>query len=105
VAAADLIVEDTSRTTYENALESARRLKARGLARVLLVVDALDMFRAAACFARQGIAVIPAASHYRARPFEFTALTLVPGLGAARNCERVWHEWAGVAWYACRGRI
>jgi uncharacterized SAM-binding protein YcdF (DUF218 family) len=60
---------------------SARRLKACGLAQALLVVDALDMFRAAACFARQGIEVIPAASHYRARPFEFTSLTLVRGLG------------------------
>src|SRR5207302_1379541 len=39
VAASDLIEEDASRSTYENAVESARLLGARGLRKVLLVTD------------------------------------------------------------------
>jgi uncharacterized SAM-binding protein YcdF (DUF218 family) len=105
VPAADLIIEDTSRTTYENAVESGRELKRRRLDKIILVVDAVDMCRAARCFTRQEIEVTAAACHYRARPFEFSALTLVPNVGAVRNCERVGHEWVGVVWYWCRGRI
>jgi uncharacterized SAM-binding protein YcdF (DUF218 family) len=105
IPAAQVIVEDRSRTTFENAAESARELKKRGLEKVILVVDAVDMYRAAACFARQGIEVIPAPSCYLAKPYRFSVLSFVPSAGALRNCEYVWHEWLGVAWYRCRGRI
>jgi uncharacterized SAM-binding protein YcdF (DUF218 family) len=105
VSAADLIVEDTSRTTYENAVESARALKQRRLDRVVLVVDAVDMYRAVRCFERQGIEVTPAASYYRAKPFQFSPLTLVPNANAVRNVQRVSHEWLGTAWYWCLGRL
>jgi uncharacterized SAM-binding protein YcdF (DUF218 family) len=105
VAVADLIVEESSRTTYENAVESARQLKERRLNKIVLVVDAVDMVRASGCFTRQGFEVTAAACHYRARPFQFTPLTLVPNAGAVRNCERAWHEWLGILWYSCWGRM
>jgi uncharacterized SAM-binding protein YcdF (DUF218 family) len=105
VSASDIIVEENSGTTYENAVECARILKERQIRRVVLVVDAVDMYRAAACLRKQGIEVIPAPCHYRATVFQFSGRAFVPRPGAAVQFQRVWHEWLGSAWYWCRGRI
>src|SRR5262249_37927778 len=56
----------SSRTTYENAVESARLLNDRDMPRVVLVTDAAHLRRAVACFRKQGLDVIPCGSHYRA---------------------------------------
>lgn len=60
VSANSLIIEDASANTHQNALYSARLLQHRGLHRILLVTSPIHMPRAAACFARQGLLVIPA---------------------------------------------
>lgn len=60
VPAKSLITEDASANTYQNALYSARLLQHRGLQRILLVTSPIHMPRAAACFVRQGLIVIPA---------------------------------------------
>jgi uncharacterized SAM-binding protein YcdF (DUF218 family) len=105
VASTDLIIEAQSRTTYENAVESAQLLDKHRLRKGLLVVDAVDMHRALSCFRKQGVEMIPAACHYRANPFAPSFFTFVPSPGAASNCQRVWHEWLGVVWYRLWGRI
>jgi uncharacterized SAM-binding protein YcdF (DUF218 family) len=104
VRPSDILVEDTSRTTYENAVESARLLRRHRLDRAVLVTDAVDMFRAVACFRKQGLEVAPAACHYRAARLEGSVFDLLPSPGAARGCQRAWHEWLGAAWYRLRGR-
>ncbi len=53
-------IENTSRTTHENARHSAQLLLPRGLKRVLLVTSALHMRRAEAEFKAAGFTVIPA---------------------------------------------
>jgi uncharacterized SAM-binding protein YcdF (DUF218 family) len=72
--------ENRSRTTHENAQNSARMLRAAGMDRVVLVAHAFDMRRARAEFAEAGIAIVPAAtgipSPGPARFFDF-----VPGIG------------------------
>ncbi len=105
VKSSDLVREESSRTTYENAVESARLLKERGVSRVVLVVDAVDMYRAAACLRKQGVEVVPAPCHYRAARFRFSIAAFVPSPGAAVNVQRVWHEWLGVVWYWGQGKI
>jgi uncharacterized SAM-binding protein YcdF (DUF218 family) len=105
VRAADLIVEDTSRSTFENAVESAKLLKHHQLDNALLVTDAVDMFRAVRCFEKQGVGVTPAPCHYRAQGFRPTVFTFLPSSTALLNCERVAHEWLGVVWYWMHGRI
>ena len=105
VKKADLLLEENSRTTYENAVECAKILKVRQIERVVLVADAVDMFRAAACLRKQGIEVVPAPSHFRATQFRPSVFTFLPNPGAAAGCQRVWHEWLGVAWYWSQGRI
>ncbi len=105
VPAADLIVEDASRTTFENAVECGKLLRARRIDKALLVADAVDLFRAEKCFHKQGVAVIPAGCHYRATEFHPSVGAFVPSPGAARSCQRVWHEWLGTAWYWLKGRL
>jgi uncharacterized SAM-binding protein YcdF (DUF218 family) len=105
VKKADLVREEGSRTTYENAVECAKLLKDRGIERVVLVVDAVDMFRAAGCLRKQGVEVVPAPCHYRATRFRLSVHTFLPNPGAAANIQRVWHEWLGVAWYWTTGRL
>lgn len=105
VRPADLLVEDASRTTHENAVECARLLRQRGLARPVLVADAVDLYRAVGCFRKQGVGVVPSASFSRAGALEWSLFTFLPSPGAARGCERAWHEWAGVLWYRLQGRL
>jgi uncharacterized SAM-binding protein YcdF (DUF218 family) len=105
VRPADLIVEDRSRTTYENAVECCRILRDKGVERPLLVADAVDLFRAERCFRKQGVEVVPSASDYGTANFEWSYLAFLPRPGAARLCQRVWHEWLGTLWYSLRGRI
>jgi len=52
--------EDRSRTTHENAVESAAILRAAGVRRIVLVAHSFDMPRATAEFASQGIETIAA---------------------------------------------
>lgn len=105
VRESDVLVEDASRTTYENAVESVKVLKARGLRRALLVTDGVDLFRAARCFQKQGAVPVASASWYRASGLEGTLFDYLPSPGAARGCQRAWHEWLGVLWYRLQGRI
>jgi uncharacterized SAM-binding protein YcdF (DUF218 family) len=105
VAPADLIREENSRTTYENAVECARLLNERKIRRVVLVADAVDMYRAAGCLRKQGIEVVPAPVHFRATRFRPTLFDFLPSPGGAARVQRVWHEWLGVVWYRCQGRL
>jgi len=101
----DLLVEDRSRTTYENAVESCRLLDERGLHKIVLVTDAAHLKRAAGCFCKQGVEVIPCGCRYRARRMDWSARSLLPNPSAAEGFREAWHEWLGVGWYGFRGRL
>jgi uncharacterized SAM-binding protein YcdF (DUF218 family) len=101
----DLILEEQSPTTYENAVATGQLLNERQIHRVVLVVDAVDMARAAGCLRKQGIEVIPAPCHFRASRFKWSVVTFLPSPSGAAGFQRVWHEWLGMAWYWCHGRL
>jgi uncharacterized SAM-binding protein YcdF (DUF218 family) len=105
VKESDIVPEERSQTTYQNAVECAALLKERGIGRVVLVVDAVDMPRAAACLRKQGIEVAPSPSHFRATNCRWSIFTFIPNPGAAGAIRRVWHEWVGLQWYRLRGRV
>ena len=105
VQSPDLVLEEESRTTYENALKSAEWLQARGIKRVVLVADAVAMARAAGCLRAQKIEVYPAPCHIRAACIRWSLYSFLPSVDTARDFEEVWHEWLGLAWYGLRGRI
>jgi uncharacterized SAM-binding protein YcdF (DUF218 family) len=101
----DLIVEDASRTTYENAVESHKLLDGRGIRKIVLVTDAVHMNRALGCFRKQGLDVVPAPCHFQAGRLEGSVRDYLPNADAAASCRDVIHEWAGTAWYWLHGRL
>lgn len=92
-----MLLENTSRSTYENAVESAKLLNQLNVGRVILVTDAAHLPRATRCFRRQGIDVIPWSCRYRSRPLRFSPMLLVPNASAAEGTEAAIHEWLGLA--------
>ena len=94
-------IENRSHNTHENAVYGAAILRQHGIHRVALVTDAQSMRRAAACFAKQGIIVLPAPSEFR--HLNFTSDNLLPNWKAIRRNERTLHEAFGLAWYALKG--
>lgn len=95
--------ETESRSTYENALLSAKILREHGVRRIALVVEAQSMLRAEACFRQQGIEVMPAPSSFRY--LGNWSEELLPSWRAIRRNEATLHETAGLAWYWLRGWI
>jgi uncharacterized SAM-binding protein YcdF (DUF218 family) len=104
VRAEDVIVESSSKTTYENAVECQRILAERGLRKVVLITDAHHLRRAVACFRKQNVTVVPAGCRYRATRFEWSLFDFIPNAGAVENVELAAHEWLGGLWYWVRGR-
>jgi len=105
VAASDILIEDRSRSTYENALQCQKLLEPRQVRRITLATDAAHMRRAAGCFERVGFHVVPAPCDFQAGHFEFRLSTFLPSPGAARGTQEVFHEWMGLAWYWLHDRI
>ncbi|MAG93713.1 MAG: hypothetical protein CMJ48_08195 [Planctomycetaceae bacterium] len=105
VAEQDVIVEEVSRSTWENAVESARLLKERGMTRIVLVTDGKHLLRAVRCFEKQGLDVVPAAAGYQAGDFEWTLDAFQPDASAAMGTDAAFHEFLGLLWYWSQGRI
>ena len=97
--------DERSRDTAENALESARLLRADGVRRVVLVTQAYHMPRARAAFVAAGLDVIPA-PHGFAGNLEFDGWrSLIPSAGAVTLSWLATHEAVGLLWYWARGHL
>lgn len=91
-------IEANSRTTAENARETARLL-APGT-RVLLVTSATHMTRAMESFRRAGLDPVAAATDHQSSGHpRFSAVSLLPTVGALGLSTQVWHEWLGLLLY------
>ena len=101
----DLLLEDKSTTTYENALYARDALKGREIERIVLVTSAGHMRRAVGCFTAQGFQVTPSACDYRARQTPWSIRQFLPSSQGIAEVDRAAHEWLGIAWYWLRGRI
>jgi uncharacterized SAM-binding protein YcdF (DUF218 family) len=103
VAETMIWTEELSQSTHENAVFGAKVLRQHGISRIALVVEARSMPRAAACFRREGITVIPAPSEFR--KFESLMDEFIPSWKAVKRNEETLHEALGLAWYWLRGWI
>jgi uncharacterized SAM-binding protein YcdF (DUF218 family) len=101
----EVIVEDRSTTTYENAVECARILADRGASDIVLVTDASHMARAQRCFQKVGLQVTPAPCQMQDAEFEWSLAAFLPDAEAADSTEDALHEFLGLAWYKLKGRI
>jgi uncharacterized SAM-binding protein YcdF (DUF218 family) len=95
--------EEKSRSTYENALYSARLLHGSGIRRIALVVEADSMLRAEMCFRKQGFDVTPVPCMFW--DLSFNSDTLVPGWQGIDRQELLLHEGIGLIWYWLRGWV
>jgi uncharacterized SAM-binding protein YcdF (DUF218 family) len=101
----DIVIENESRDTYENAVESARALRERGVSRILLVTTASHLPRSVACFRKQGLEVESSGCTNRWAAWELSALDFVPSVRGLRAFHDAAHEWGGLVVYWVRGRI
>lgn len=100
-----ILLEDASHSTFENAVLSAALLRKQGISRILLVTDAVHMTRAELAFRHQGLDVLPSpCCFYSAIPLEHW-YDYIPTRRAIRANEATLHEWLGLLWYRVRGRI
>lgn len=86
--------ETESRDTAENAVYSARILKAAGVGRIALVSHAFHLPRAIPLFEAQGLAVVAAPMGFRKRPPSGPA-GLLPSVVALGQSSDALREWLG----------
>jgi len=98
-----LILEDQSADTHDNAVNSARLLKERGLDRILLVTSAFHMPRALPLFRKQGLEVIPAPTDFQQVILESTLPGGIPGIKNLVRTTEALHEMVGYQVYRLRG--
>jgi uncharacterized SAM-binding protein YcdF (DUF218 family) len=105
VASRDIVMEDRSQNTHENARNVSELLRQRGIERIVLITDATHLRRSEACFQAQGIAVVPLGVNYRTLDYEWSLDSLLPSTYAARDLRAAAHEWLGLAWYGMKGYL
>ena len=105
VSAEDVIIENESRSTYENASKTAYLLKEKGIHSVLVVSDATHLIRGVRCFRKLGLDAYGGGCGYTATELHLTPNSFLPSAGAAAMNQIVFHEWLGLIYYRLRGRI
>jgi uncharacterized SAM-binding protein YcdF (DUF218 family) len=89
-------MEERSRDTRSNAVESAAILRPAGVKRVLLVAHGFDMRRAAAEFASAGLEVVPAPTQIAGPKLEYGhPVELVPSMSALHGSYYALYELLG----------
>lgn len=100
-----ILREERSATTSENAAETARLLRPRGVRRVLLVTSSLHMRRALAAFRAEGLEPVPSpCDALVAGRGPVTALDWLPRPDALDRTHRALKELLGLAYYRVTGR-
>jgi uncharacterized SAM-binding protein YcdF (DUF218 family) len=102
----DLLMEEESGTTYENAARSGEILSRLGFNRIVLVTSAFHMPRSERCFRALGFQVVTSPCDYHSvRETWMLSDFLLPSPYAAAGVVMAVHEWLGMAWYWLCGRI
>jgi uncharacterized SAM-binding protein YcdF (DUF218 family) len=103
VPAKDILLETQSVNTYENAVFSARLLKAKKLQRVLLVTSAFHMRRALGLFLAQGMDAVPAPTDFQRVVGRSIFPVGLPGVSNLARTTYALHEIVGYWVYRWRG--
>lgn len=110
-----ILIQDRSLNTAEEAEHDAEMLREKGIDRVILVTSASHMRRAAALFKKQGLEVVPAPTDFSYSDAQWEDITritwknaylyLIPGTSAIRTFETAVKEYIGIFVYRLRGWI
>lgn len=101
-----LLLENSSRTTYENAMLTEEELKEHNFGKVLLVTSALHMPRAMAAFSKQGVSAIAASTPPQiVLPPDGSVSPWVPHMRTLDASRSIIKEYAGLLVYWLRGWV
>jgi uncharacterized SAM-binding protein YcdF (DUF218 family) len=103
IPATRIWTETRSHSTHENAEYGADVLRAHGVTRVALIVEAISMPRAAAAFEKAGLQVVPVPIRFL--EIEGRIQDVLPGWRAMARNDEIAHEVLGLLWYRLRGWI
>lgn len=106
VPATDIITENQSRNTFENAIFSKRIIDSMQLpGPYVLITSAMHMKRAEAVFKKAGYQVRPFPCNYYDLPHGQSFLdAVIPSAGAIDAWEKLMREWAGYCVYRITGK-
>ncbi len=109
----DILLQETSLNTAEEAVADAEILRKQGVKKIIVVTSATHMYRAAGLFIKQGFEVIPAPTDYSYSDAEWKNLTtltaekwyqyVIPQSGNIRAFETALKEYLGIFVYRIRG--
>lgn len=102
-----LFIEQNSRNTQENAVNSALILSDKWAEQpVILITSAFHMRRSLGCFQKAGINPIAFSTDFYSSPWEWNPLLLiVPSSGSLGAWEVLIREWVGIVMYWLAGYI
>ncbi len=103
----DVIIENESRNTYENAMNAASILKTHQYGnRFLLITSATHMRRSLMCFKNAGLTVEPFSVDERSGKGIYTPdKIIIPHAENLNNWDTLIHEWLGIITYKMAGYI
>jgi uncharacterized SAM-binding protein YcdF (DUF218 family) len=99
-----VLIEPTSRNTYENAAYSAKILHTHQAQRVVLITSASHMRRAVAAFHKQGIVPDPYPVDFRSYDTD-TTFNFVPSASGLSKATAAIHELVGLVMYRLQGYL
>jgi uncharacterized SAM-binding protein YcdF (DUF218 family) len=103
VPAGAIVLEDDSRNSYQNAVNTAATLRDMGAEKVLLVTSAFHMRRAEGVFAAAGMRVIPAPTDYQRLVGPVLLSRWLPSVSDLWQSTYALHEILGYQVYRYRG--
>ena len=104
----DILIENKSRNTHENALETTRFIEKQGIVSnsFLLITSAIHMRRAKACFKKEGLDCATfSTDHYYDASSTFSLNSIIPSAEAFIMWKRMIKEWVGTIMYRLFGFI
>ncbi len=104
----DIIVEDKSRNTYENALQTKLIFEKNGFSKQnnLLITSSMHMRRAHACFEKQGIQCRAfTTDHYSVHSQSISITEFIPNQNAFNSWDKLIKEWVGYTVYNLMGYL
>lgn len=102
----DLIWENNSRNTYENAIETKKLLIEKKLNSAILITSAFHMKRAAGCFQKQNISFVAFPTDYRSTNLQSGAFELyIPSAGFLDQTTLSIKEWVGYFVYRAKSYL
>jgi uncharacterized SAM-binding protein YcdF (DUF218 family) len=101
----DLVAEERSLNTYENARNTKAFMDGKSDSRIFLVTNAMHMRRAVRLFLAQGIRVTPAACEHHSLTLDLSPASFIPRASSILAVGNAAHERFGLAWAWISGRL